>query len=290
MFKFNHKRESQTLTKQRVFKRDRGYGKKITRLKTICYLVICSVFLFFYFNPDKYYEIFSKKTTSLEALSVSWEVVVLSDTKSPKQKEQIQDILKIIDKTITNGNNASLSTLAKKIQNNSFFSQVTIVKNFPRKISVFLKERTPVMAIASANNKYLLSNKGEVYGSYSPKTNKNLTLLHGVLSLKKNKRNLNKNNSIIIAADEQKIIQESLELHQLTAHKNLQVKKILYKKYRGFTITLKKEDLEVVLGKDFFMKKINRLSDILRKIGKDVHTIQKIELDYEGKAFIQKKT
>ena len=70
---------------------------------------------------------------------------------------------------------------------------------------------------------------------------------------------------------------------------NHKIKSIEFKRFRGFFVVLQTSETEVALGRSPFSGKLVRLHEILKRLEKTSSTAARIELDYQGKAFIKEK-
>ena len=137
---FINKKDS-SLTRQKIIKRKNFYRQKSTQVKKTVYFTISFllIIIFFYFN--KHYPNFVKKNFLSQTVSKDWEVFVSSNLVQKQENDKLLDIIKTIETTTEKGDTINWSLLAKKIQKDSLFSQVTITNSLPKKNIRFLKRK-----------------------------------------------------------------------------------------------------------------------------------------------------
>ncbi len=258
----------------------RSLKKQISLLTLLCVVIFC---YFYWENP------FHKNTTpKLLTTSTPWEVTVLSSKEAPLNKEKERELLSKTKRLAGNKTFFDIDALAKMVQKEHSFEQVNIIQNRPHKLLVFVKERTPVMQVR-LHKLMLLSSQGEVYGSPSLPEEKSLPILEGFFSSRRKRHKTLPNNSLQTTVKEQRRLKEALQLYSLLKNQNLPVLNIQHKKHRGFFVTLKEKNILVAFGTDLFKVKVEKLIKALKLNSKN-RPIERIDLDYLGKAFIKRKT
>ena len=92
-----------------------------------------------------------------------------------------------------------------------------------------------------------------------------------------------------MTAAESRAIEDVLELIEALKADATEYSHINFIKHRGFSITLKGDSTEVFLGNAPYNVKITRMHSIILDLRKKGSQAQRIELDYDGKAFIKEK-
>lgn len=200
---------------------------------------------------------------------------------TPVTKKDSAKINKISTQHLEQAND--LKGLALKILENSHYSKVKVFRYHPSKVVVFLDKHKPVLRIESDRIR-LLSENGIVFGVGD---HSNLPIVEGLFSDRKGKYKLKSKNELIVTADEEKRIQEVLELLALTSQRNIIIETIGFKKYRGFNAVLGSDRMEVFFGRRPFKSKIDKLLEIIERLKKRGQKARKIELDFQDKAFIK---
>jgi hypothetical protein len=83
-------------------------------------------------------------------------------------------------------------------------------------------------------------------------------------------------------------VRDALDVWRLVEENNIPVKQLNFQKFRGYALTLQ-DDTEIVIGLKPFAYKLKKLNDILTGLARDGIVASRIELDYEGKAFIKER-
>jgi hypothetical protein len=93
---------------------------------------------------------------------------------------------------------------------------------------------------------------------------------------------------VIITAEERRHLFDALEVWQRSNESGVEIRQINFQKFRGFAVSLA-DGTEVVLGLKPFDYKLKKLRGILDGLKRDGVAAARIELDYEGKAFIKER-
>jgi len=112
----------------------------------------------------------------------------------------------------------------------------------------------------------------------------------GIFKSRKSRRFVVKSdNSLKVRDDEKARIKEVIRLVQLSKQNKIEMTQIVFKQYRGFVSLIQKDNIEVSFGRAPFKARFVRLQNILDNLKHRGILYSKIELDYDGKAFIKEK-
>jgi hypothetical protein len=179
-----------------------------------------------------------------------------------------------------------LSSFVEDLQNIQTISHIHVQSNFENEIYISFTKRLPIFSIKSPSSTYTIANDGRFYSEPITET-KPLPLLNGVF-FENDKNENSKTNILPYIDDEQhRIILEAINLLD-SIKLNFEITAIEYKKFRGFFVQTK-DDLEVAIGRAPFNNKIIKLSSLIENLKSKNIIPKKIELDYDGKAFITQK-
>ncbi len=198
------------------------------------------------------------------------------------------DIAQAGGKLITDMQEETLARAARALQSKFLADSVHLVRVAPNRISLLLKPRTPIMRVKGESIR-LLSQLGHVYGT-ARDDHASLPLLSGLIDTN-NVARMRDNNTLLLSAEQEVIAKEALELLALLSQTTLRdsFDEIRFVKFRGITLRSSHDDLEVTIGRSPFDRKVDGLNRILAGLKKKGSQAQRIELDYDGKAFIKEK-
>jgi hypothetical protein len=99
---------------------------------------------------------------------------------------------------------------------------------------------------------------------------------------------LDQSQRVITTSDERRHLEDALEIWGLVRSGEVEIKSISFQKFRGYALILA-DDTEIVIGLQPFAYKLKKLQNILDGLRRDGIAASRIELDYEGKAFIKER-
>ncbi len=180
-----------------------------------------------------------------------------------------------------------MTRTARQIQQLESFASVHLLRLDREQVTVTLHRRSPQLCL-QADKVRLISSTGDVYGSPDPTACPGPVVL-GIIQRANTHYAMQSNYTLELTDDEQTAVNEVLTLWSELQESKLAVASIEYRLYRGFIITLRDNATEVAVGRAPFNGRLSRLSEILAKLAQKGETAQRIELDYQGKAFIKLK-
>ena len=278
------KKQDSLLSKQKILKKNRikkTYNFNLYKSTFILLLIFLSFNIYkndFLNNKLSFLSNYNKLEPS--------EIIIISDKQNVISQEQYNNIIKNIENL--KSSSFSISNLAKKIQESSNFSKVTVYKTLPQKIHVHIFERTPLLSI-HADKHRLISKTGEVYGTFEKDEHASLVTLKNFFNKDRKNFSFLANNSLKLDEEEQKKINEALLVYHQSQKNNFKIKNITLLKFRGFLINIKDNPVNIILGRKPFTKKFIKLQKIIAQNETKDQELLTIELDFDGKAFIKKK-
>lgn len=274
------------LSKQKPKKRK----NKVHNIKILAFCIFTLAMfslVYVYRNIDK--DIFSFKMIKLEKVKYSIPQIVIKPEESGHLSDDI--VKKISDyayRIIKDSNQMDFEDIAKKIQNNFKFTRVHIFQSSSEQLVIFPFRRKAVLTTSINNKTYFISDENQVFESEDISKD-NLVKVSNIVERSRGKLKFDEDNSLELESEEEKYIQESLVLYHSLIKNNFEIKQIDFNKYRGFYVTINNSEIEVILGRMPFDQKIKRLLQIIELQKSSGTQISKIELDYEGKAFIKEQ-
>jgi len=95
--------------------------------------------------------------------------------------------------------------------------------------------------------------------------------------------------SLDLPEDEQRLVNEAVQAWLAAKGEGLQIVEVQVNRYRGMTVRLSGDSTEISLGRAPYQDKVRRLKTILGDLAKKGSQAKRIELDYEGKAFVKEE-
>ena len=129
---------------------------------------------------------------------------------------------------------------------------------------------------------------GAIYGSPNPSESCPGPILRGVFETGR-KYQFNRDATLTLSQEELNIALQSLALMGALETAQLSPSTINYAKFRGFIVTLQGSSTEISLGFPPFEGRLQKLSQLLERIATSGSEALRIELDYQGKAFVKLK-
>jgi hypothetical protein len=177
-----------------------------------------------------------------------------------------------------------LSNLVRKIGS---FTTVRIAQISGRHLVVQVTPRVPSLCIEADQIRFI-DKDGTVYGSPNTLNECPGPPLKGVFDVS-HKHTLNEDATLELTSAEQTIIKDALSLRNSLVSFELQPTSMHFTKHRGFTVTLKDKSPEITLGYPPFETRLDKLVSLLSKLASKGEEALRIELDYQGKAFLKLK-
>lgn len=229
-----------------------------------------------------------------------WHISLKLHGETALEPELAEDVLEMAFEKLGNGSGDDLKEAAQYIQNEASFESVRVIRTSQKQVTISIKRRDGVMCVL-ADRLRLMTTTGSVYGRVNPKDCPG-PVVSGVFSDRdrESKFRLNTDMTIKLRTEERLALNQSVHLNQAIKLPGYKVKKIHFQKYRGFSIFIldqkgadnapKDAEFEVFLGSPPFENSLKRLDKILGKLKARGQVAKRIELDYQGKAFIKLRT
>lgn len=220
---------------------------------------------------------------------IDWKVSIRAAEDQSLPSPAMEDITQTVKRLAGDGSKKSLSRAAEAVQKLDSYAQVSLVKLSPTELAVHVKRRTPAFCVQADKLRFVATD-AVVYGSPDP-ANPNACpgpTLTGLFD-EHRKYTVKGDFTIALDNDERVILREALELLRLAKEKKQSFSQLSYRRFRGFFVTLSGSGAEVAMGRAPFSGKLDKLTGILTKLQAKGQVAERIELDYQGKAFIKSK-
>ncbi len=230
---------------------------------------------------------------SLIVLSpTEWKIEVVSDGGLPLPEDVKKEVYKVAGRALKTGAAGELKKLSKLVESLGMVDHVRVIRPVADTVILSAQLRRPVLLVnTGAKNRYL-SLDATVFGdsadsSGNPSGASPAVIVTGVFDQRQNPT-VDDSMRVLTTTDERRHLADALEVWQKSNESMIELRQINFQKFRGYSITLS-DGTEVVLGIKPFDYKLKKLRGILENLKKDGSVAARIELDYEGKAFIKEK-
>jgi hypothetical protein len=217
-----------------------------------------------------------------------WHVVLKLAGDEALEPPLAQDVLEMAYESLGGGSAEELSETAKFIQNEAAFESVKIIRTKPNQVIVSISRRKGVLCV-QADHLRLMTALGSVYGRVNPEDCPG-PIVGGVFANRDHPFILNTDMTVKLRTEERDAIVQAAQLFESAKAQNFEPVALDYQRFRGFSMTLKDSGTEVFVGPYPFEAHLQRLTKILSRLKQKGQVAQRIELDYQGKAFIKLRT
>lgn len=229
----------------------------------------------------------SSWTRAMLALDEAWRVHLHLDSEYPLSAKKIDDLLLLTKQELGATHFPNLTLAAVKLQRLDAYSRVHIMRTGLKDVLVSVRPRIAIMC-AEVDRLRLVDASGTIYGVFGSEgaphcPGPRLIGLKGEGSRTK----INEDQTITLSSEEQRLVHEALELLSEAKVQGLELSSIEIHRHRGFQIALRSEETEISLGHHPFSSKLERLKTLLGKLKERSEKAARIELDYQGKAFVK---
>jgi hypothetical protein len=226
-------------------------------------------------------------TQASEEAPPAWQISLKLADDTPLTATAQDEIIGTAAKVLGRGTRRELTRAAEAVQQLGSYADVHVVKLAPNAVAIQVRQRQPVLCI-EADRLRLISSTEEVYGQVDTPAACPGPTVAGLFE--PGQHPLMRNDLTLALGDnERSLVHEALELVRVGRDKGFVFSRLEVKKYRGFSVTLAGKDLEIALGRAPFAAKLEKLQGILDKLAQKNEQAVRIELDYQGKAFIKQK-
>lgn len=177
-----------------------------------------------------------------------------------------------------------LENRLSKVQTYLAAESVSLIKTSSSQYHLNVNFHNPLLRIDLGKIRFI-NDKADVFGEVTNGLAENLPILKGLKLA--NKMKIKSDQTYSLDGFNKKIIQEAILLAQDSLSYNIKCDEITFDPYRGFHVKLKTKRISVELGRAPFTKKLSRLQKIIKDLNEKNTRSAHIEVDFEGKAFIQ---
>ncbi len=229
--------------------------------------------------------LFAGKTTVVAGKNRNWKVTIKAEDRSLLENQEEQAIIQAVKTHVSEGEEKDLLRAIAAIKTDETFAKIHFVRTGLDQLTIYYAKRVPVMCYQGDQLHYI-SSAAEIYGFVDDPLKCAGPIVTGIIEERKKS---GKNAVLSLTAEEQKNTDNALQLAKILAFYNHEPTKLSFEKYRGFYINIKDLETDIALGNPPFETKLEKLGEVLKKISGKGEVAQRIELDFQGKAFIKMK-
>ena len=175
----------------------------------------------------------------------------------------------------------NLKQICQQLESSPWIEKAQVKRTFPDQLYISISERKPA-ALINLDNLHLVDRNGEIFKEVEHQEGQGLPIVTGIdwKSLMDHKKKYTV------------LITEALSLLSLFEQKGFRkafISEININPTLGMTVYTTNNTLQIVMGFPPFLKKCNRLYVIMDDLNKKNLTAQKIDLNYQHKAFVKIK-
>jgi hypothetical protein len=297
LFSAKSSKKRTVLRKQRV-KGDR-LDKFVTRFSwsfaAKSLVVIFCGFLFWGLSiraADKIHQAFGYLATLLVLTPNEWNIEVAGVSGDRLPDDLRNEIYRVAQKIVKTGSALELFTLSRQIESIGRLDAVKVIRPVANTIIIQASVRRPALLVEVGGKIRFLTIDGTVFGDAAQANSDNgaanpTVLVSGIFESRSSLA-VDSSLRLPLVQEERQHLADAIDIWQKTTAAGVDVRAIKYMRFRGFTITLP-DTTEIILGLNPFDYKISKLRSILDGLKRDGIVATRIELDYDGKAFIKEK-
>ncbi len=228
--------------------------------------------------------------------AIDWRISLKPEDGATVSDQTWSTIYDTARKTLGHGSSEELKRTAAAIQRLDAFARVSVVRLSQQDVAIEVRARQPVLCV-KADQLRLVGAAGEVFGS--PEKDGIPCpgpVVAGVFDERASgatggKRfTLAEDFTLEVSPEEHDGLKEAVALQAEAKRRQVKIRTMDFQKFRGFLVVLAEPDgLELELGRAPFGPKLEKLDGLLRKLHEKGEQAARIELDYQGKAFIKLK-
>ena len=220
---------------------------------------------------------------------IQWNVDLQLEGEHPLTDRKSEEVRRIAQDLLRTGDRSELVNLASSIQRVDGYGHVHALRVTNDRLLISLRPRIPVMCV-EADQLRLVSDQGEIYGlaGIEGKPSCPGPKLIGIFG-NNEKFELSDTQTVNLTPEVQTAVLEAITLLNDANSHEMKFLSIEFRKHRGFTVQLDGIETMVSLGRAPFLPKLDKLKLLLGKLASRGEVAMRIELDYQGKAFVKLK-
>lgn len=241
---------------------------------------------------DKFEQTVSYLNSLIVLSPTEWKIEVVNVAGQQLPDDVKREVYKIASKTLRKGTPAELSYLASQVESLGMLDSVKVIRPLADTLVLSANVRMPTLLVSVGSKTRFLTVDGTIFGDASDNTgnlspNVPQVIVTGIFDNKATP-GIDASQRIVVSVEESNHIKEAIEIWQRSVESGYEAKTVNFQKFKGFSVVLA-DETEIVLGLRPFEYKFKKLQGILEGLKRDGVIASRIELNYEGKAFIKEK-
>ncbi|MEI6398653.1 MAG: hypothetical protein WCO71_07780 [Pseudomonadota bacterium] len=241
---------------------------------------------------DKTHEVTSYLNSVIVLAPREWRIEVTSKSGTPLPDDISREVYRLASRLLRTGNPTELSVLARQVESLGMLDAVKVIRPLADTIILSAELRRPALLASVGGKTRFLTLDGTVYGDANDasgnQTGAHPSVLVGGILNQSPGASIDSSQRVVTSNEEKRHLLEAVDIWQRAIEAGVDVSSINFQKFRGFSILLA-DQTEIVIGIKPFDYKLKKLRGILDGLKRDGVVASRIELDYEGKAFIKEK-
>lgn len=226
-----------------------------------------------------------KQRESAQKPGNNWKIQIVHSSSEPLSSADAKEMIDLAQRHLGTGTRSELAHLAKLLQQASTYSSVHISKTSPQTLAIRVVPRLPLVCIEADRLRYV-DRTGAIYGSPDGLDHCPGPVIKGLFETQR-KFALKDDATLDLSPEELNSTKDALNLVATASSLGHEISSIQHAKYLGFSIKLRTLDTEIAVGHKPFENQFKKLGAILDQVTTAGHEALRIDLDYQGKAFIK---
>ena len=293
----NTKKRS-TLDKQRV-KKDSNKSKWADALswsaaaKCLILVLVLTVFWGLGLRVlDRFHAMVGYFNSVLVLAPKDWRLEVQSETGAPLPEDIRRDVFAVAHKLLRFGSPDELRALARQVESMGTLENVRVIRPLANTVIFSASIRKAALLVLVGSRTRYLTLDATVFGddavpNESPLWVRPTAIVTGIFDQTPTPA-FDQSMKLILTPEQSRHLAEAVDVWQQVSAAHVDVKSINFRKFRGFAISTP-DDTEIVIGVMPFDYKLKKLRGLLDGLKRDGTVAERIELDYEGKAFVKER-
>lgn len=188
------------------------------------------------------------------------------------------------DSLVQSCGDLAASTVA--VQKALSLARVSLIRTGPQSVLLRYQEHLPLLVVRADRWRFV-SADGAIYGEPDPHEANGMPKISGLLDDRKTYL-WEVDNTLQLDPNEKALLLKGLQAYGLGQTQGLAIREVSVSKFRGVTVT-DRRGMEISLGTTNFEEKFQHLRTIMSDVTKRGSQAQRIELDFDDKAFVKER-
>lgn len=285
------RRQSSVLSRQKA---KRGRGSQRSWLKPLLLLTLMvGLTVASFFGYSELAPLWRHRKAPMLA-SAPWQVDIKLIAGEALPPDLARDVLGIANDGLGNGEPSDLRMVAEEIQKAGSFASVHIVRTGSQQAVIRIEPRVPLLCL-SADKLYYVTADGDAYlpGHRAKIETCPGPIIRGIFDEDESVPSMADDLALHLTVEAKARLKHAADLLNAARQLGLDPAAFDFEPYRGYVLTMAAPEgeagLVVAIGRAPFADRLVKLKDLLDKLAAKHEQAARIELDYQGKAFIKLK-